>query len=650
MKMKKTNQLATILLFFAIVFAVFSAINLVTTEKAVDISDLDEISQVDFASEIAVISTDCYERYPSQLYTPRDFALGLVTQEPSEERPVLEKGFGTYRMVLRLEPGHVYGISAYSATYSQKLWIDGELILQVGAPGESAETTESKTGYYTKYFLADEETEIVIQRAAFVHAKGGRVYPLYLGGQDIISLFSDRILVRGSLVAGCCLMACLFLFGIYLFFRNYSNLLWFSLACLMIAIYLLFIDYKLIMTLFPEMPWHLSSRLEYISAAGTVFFYFMFAIRMFRLKIWSSVNIFGIFVLVIYLALVLFTPSIIYTEAMPYLRGGGVIYGSAALFLMGRSVLKNPANQGAEYYLILSGTFVFIFMTIIGIFLHSANVSNGSGLFSIGLIILIFADSLALGLSFTQTEKALLSAKRSEVETQEINKLLTHLNSVKSNFLADISHEMRTPLTVMSSYAGLSQMELKRGLTNQDTETHLEIIQREAVRLGRLVEQIKEISFERGHQQGLFETTLKPLLERAANFCAPICQKNGNSIAVSVIPELLSARINSDGIFQILINLIANANRHTRNDSISLTAQAGGGAAILCVCDHGDGIAPDRLPYIFERGVSGDGSSGLGLAICREIVEDHGGSINVESEREKGTRITITLPAEGELP
>ena len=75
------------------------------------------------------------------------------------------------------------------------------------------------------------------------------------------------------------------------------------------------------------------------------------------------------------------------------------------------------------------------------------------------------------------------------------------------------------------------------------------------------------------------------------------------------------------------IHLIINANRHTEEGNIHLTVQTGAenGFATVSVSDGGEGIDPERLPDLFKRGISGDGSSGLGLPICKEIVEEHGG-------------------------
>ncbi|NCB53257.1 MAG: HAMP domain-containing histidine kinase, partial [Clostridia bacterium] len=136
------------------------------------------------------------------------------------------------------------------------------------------------------------------------------------------------------------------------------------------------------------------------------------------------------------------------------------------------------------------------------------------------------------------------------------------------------------------------------------------------------------------------------LLQQAADFCGPICQKNKNRISVSRDTEDVFLCVNPDSIFQVFVNLIINANRHTTRGSIRLSMQAEpeNGFATASVCDDGEGIEQARLHSLFERGVSDDGSSGLGLAICKEIVEEHGGRIWTESEKGEGTAVRFTLP------
>ena len=133
-------------------------------------------------------------------------------------------------------------------------------------------------------------------------------------------------------------------------------------------------------------------------------------------------------------------------------------------------------------------------------------------------------------------------------------------------------------------------------------------------------------------------------MESTRAICTPMCLKNSNrvdthnenSVAVYGSWEML---------LQVFINLVVNANRHTQNGVITISAsdQECREYVVFRVEDSGSGIDDKILPHIFEKGYSGDGGSGLGLAICREAVEAHGGNLKVECTGPEGTVFAFTV-------
>jgi signal transduction histidine kinase len=111
------------------------------------------------------------------------------------------------------------------------------------------------------------------------------------------------------------------------------------------------------------------------------------------------------------------------------------------------------------------------------------------------------------------------------------------------------------------------------------------------------------------------------------------------------IPESLPIIYgNADMLLQTLSNLLSNACRHTRNGTISIYARSGGGVVTVAVCDDGEGIEAERIPFLFTRGISTRGT-GYGLTICKNAIEAHGGDIRLLSDLGKGTAVTFTIPA-----
>jgi len=487
------RQAANLLFFFAAVTLLFSVVTLLTNTKTVSVNDGSQLSGFDFSSEVAYISADCFNWYPDSLYTPDDFAAG-VTQEsqPSEDSPAQ---YGTYRLVLNgLTPGTVYGISGYSATYAQTLWVDGVELSSVGTPGERVETTIPKTNYYTVYFTAGSvQTEIVIQRSNFVHANGGQLSPLYLGEQSRITSMVAGASMRSNIVVGCMLMAALFFFGIFLFFKNRRHFLWFALSCLLITIRTLFVDQKLIMVLFPDLNWHLSLKLEYLTTISFLFFFFSYVNRMFDWKIHRAVNIYGLVVAGVYFIVVLVTPSTVYTRFLPCMQYGILLYVLAGIFLLTRSMVKDRESRRLEHILILLGSAAYMMLAFSDIIRHGlGGFYDDVNMTQIGMMVFVFANTLALALNFTRTETELEKARVSEREMEETNQMLERLSRVRTDFLANITHEMRTPLAVMSSLAELTQWQLREDAVTGETDENLSDISKEAIRLAELADLVVE--------------------------------------------------------------------------------------------------------------------------------------------------------------
>ena len=153
--------------FLGIIIAFFFMSQSLLVTPAVTVHTPEDAETIDFSTEIALLHNDAYDWYGGKLYTPEDFAAGVPEPEDSDSR------FGTNRLVLRLPIGTLYGISGTSASYAQKVWVNGVLLSEVGQVSDTPEGFLPKTTIYSIYFTADSpETEIVIQRAHHNHVRG----------------------------------------------------------------------------------------------------------------------------------------------------------------------------------------------------------------------------------------------------------------------------------------------------------------------------------------------------------------------------------------------------------------------------------------------------------------------------------------------
>ena len=223
------------------------------------------------------------------------------------------------------------------------------------------------------------------------------------------------------------------------------------------------------------------------------------------------------------------------------------------------------------------------------------------------------------------------------------------------NFIQNVSHELKTPLTVIQGHAA------KMGDVPDDRESWLasrRIIADEAKRLTQLVDNLLTLARLETPAFSLERAPLNfaALLEDAVLQVSDLAEERRLSLSLNLSPGLPRLSGDRARLKQVVLNLIDNAIKYTpAGGSITIGAQAeqaDGGCRVVCsVQDTGEGIPPDDRPYIFDklyrarraRGRPVEGS-GLGLTIAQEIVRAHGGEIGVSSELGRGSTFTFTLP------
>lgn len=228
----------------------------------------------------------------------------------------------------------------------------------------------------------------------------------------------------------------------------------------------------------------------------------------------------------------------------------------------------------------------------------------------------------------------------------EQNVLLGQLNRMKTELFGNISHELKTPLTVISVHTQWAQtlLELGRdGDLEKIRESHT-LVQDEVMRLSRLVDSALRLSAlqEAGGEKA--ELDLRGILRTTAEAYRSLLEKKGDALVLSLPEEPLTVFGNADQLVQLISNLLSNAGAHTERGEIRVSAEPRGGAVAITIADTGTGIAPELLSRVFERGVTDGGGSGLGLSICRQIARAHGGEVTVDSASGVGTAVTVTLP------
>lgn len=227
---------------------------------------------------------------------------------------------------------------------------------------------------------------------------------------------------------------------------------------------------------------------------------------------------------------------------------------------------------------------------------------------------------------------------------------LKRLETVRRDFVANVSHEMRTPLT---SIRAMAETLLAGAREDQATaERFLETIIREADRLARISEDLLVLSNAESKepQKEHFNVTLL-IQDVVARYRLP-ASKLGISLDLQVPPRI-DVFASRDQIEQVLVNLVDNAIKYTPSGgAVEVSAGLEEKSTVLRVRDTGIGIMQEDIPRIFERFYRVDkarsresGGTGLGLSIVKNIVEAHGGEVAVESEYNHGTTFTAVIPS-----
>lgn len=227
----------------------------------------------------------------------------------------------------------------------------------------------------------------------------------------------------------------------------------------------------------------------------------------------------------------------------------------------------------------------------------------------------------------------------------EQNHLLERSSRAKTEFLSNTSHEMRTPLTVISVNVQTVEEILEdmcETLIDGEAAELLRNAQQEIMRLSRMVGGMLTLASmsETTDKQAVDLTTM---LRGSAEMFSLHLQKRGN-LVTSKIEGGLQVFGNADLLAQVMANLLQNASAYTRQGEVTLKAEKSGSEVLVTVRDTGDGISAELLPHVFERGIS-TGGTGFGLYLCKTVVESHGGRIWIESEQGSGTVVILALPA-----
>ena len=606
-----------------------------------------DMRSIAFDKTIVRMINDTAEFVPNQALTPGEFAAsGDIVKGAYSELG----RFFTMRLTIIVPENRIYAFAGQTASYASKIYVNGELLTSIGSVGASAEGMTANEAFIS--FTAspkDGKIEIVQQSSNFMYDDYSHLSEWHMGLLENIEPLRTSLIGMSLVVIGIYLV--LFFIHLMLFFmqRSYRANLYLALLCFVWIARTGVIGEKLFLRVFPALTWELAFRFEYISIPAAVILLLATYHELFPGTLQKPALIVINSACAGFMGFYMLAETFVMSKTILYMELLAVL---AAVYLIVRLAVKVRAPN-EEQSIVLIGLGAVLVCLILDVLYYNSNtfrfiksiLNKGTMEYALILFSILLMSAIIIG-----TVKEFAAARAAEERSLMEIESLRELNLVKEKFLGSLSHELKLPITVISGFAQLEYELLEDDPVDRDAlMDSAQRIDSEAKRMERMVMQLLDMS---AIQTGSFTLHRKriPLIKlfsRIESTYFPIINNSGNRLTLEC-PEELYVFADAERILQVLINLVSNAQRYTRQGEISLTAVASDSMAVISVSDTGSGIDPGLLPTLFEREWEPrpGGQHGLGLTISRAMVEVHGGELFIADTSSDGTTVTFTLPTE----
>lgn len=602
-----------------------------------------DLRAVDYASSVARLSGSV-AYVPRALLTPQEFDAfersGRVAVGAIPDRTE----YLTSRIRLLLPDDGFYEIAGFADDMGSRIFVNGERVVDTGLPAATkAENVAAERFLSFTVRPQNGVVEIVQQSSNFVFRTNTSHIRWTVGRPEVVNRWVSGFTYSYVVNMGIYLALFFVHLLLFLIIPSYRPNLYFALLCLVWALRTGITSVRPLSVLLPWLSWTISFRIEYLTVLAALVLITLAYNWIFPGILPRAPRVFVYVSQSLLAAFYLFADPLAMSRTMILYE---VIAGSwAALALV--CLARRLRHPDAKQKIIFAGLFLILVSLVLDAlyynkiylpFIHNVVTETSVVIFSL----------FQMTAMFLGTMEEVAAAKAAEERLAMENAAHDRVSRLKSDMMATLSHELRTPLAVMMGYAQIASAELKdRGIDAQ-TSADLRAIVAETRRLANLVEEMRHMSLVRTGDRN--ETvSVETVIRQIARLYAPIMERRHTALRLEIAPDLPRASIGADELTQVLFNLLNNADRHTKNGTITAGAALEGEQGdriVLSVSDTGTGIEAEQLPHVFERywtGGAGEGS-GIGLAVCREIVEGRGGEIAIESEPGKGTVVRFTIP------
>ena len=636
-----------------------------------------------------------WQFYWGQLLSPADFADGATANgatiavpsswagqvlgpNVNDGQPLPYFGVATYRTQVVIPPDQVRThtmLLLESVGSAYQIWVNGELVGGLGTVADDTARNETPQIYVNLVNIIPKtgQLDIVVQVSNHSFRESG-IFGDVLIDQPykMMTYMFKYYILQDLLLIGVFVVIGLYHMMIYLLNRRDSELLWLAGFCLTVALRALLLNKLLVYSMIPEVSWTLLMHIQFCMKFMALFTYIQLIYTLYRQDVHHVVHKICVAVSLLAAVYVVSVPPRMFTLTFNIQTVIMVVILGYYFFVVGYLLLARK-REGARLNLV---SMLFIIVAIIHDFYLYTNKIQSIQMVPYAILMMLLVQAIIISYRYTRFQQRNvqlahdlqdvnrnLEAKVTE-RTDALNvsnAQLVALTNQRSQLMANIAHDMGSPLTGVK----LSLHILTEDSLNQQEKhdvfgvlmTRIDYVKNlvdDLFRLSKLESRQLEFAWE--------HVAVADLNAELSDYFGQLVHAQGRSlISEHLVPHTFHADaivcIDRQQLYRVLQNLIDNAMKYSTDPQAPIILRSVVRQSItdvthyewyVAVVDHGIGIAQEHLPLIFERFYTRSnglvGGSGLGLAICKEIVERHGGVIGAQSTIGEGSTFFFTVP------
>lgn len=574
---------------------------------------------------------------------------------PNQHWLQAQNGHATYELDITLpQPNQLWSLHIPPVHSSYRLLINGRFITQMGVPEPGPFMQPQTASRIVTFLVAGQALHLEIQVANYAFSTGGLWSSLHLSTPEVIRSQQLQQVTKSIFLFGCLLIMGIYHVVLFLLHTKDQSILYFGLLCAVTAVRELFAGEALFFEFWPQANWEWAMKLLFSSFSWAQLLLILYCQSMFAYFSKRIVR-FTQVLTCLYFLLVLITPNHIYGPWLNALGLPFLLLCGYCLWIIGRAY----RNQNAEAAYVLFGMAVLL-LCFINDFLYQRAYIQSYFLLPFGLLLFLFSQSLILAFrtshAFQEAEHLYLEVMASQqiqqdlLRKQQVAEQHQVLNELKDRFFANITHEFRTPLTLI-----LSPVEQLLRTERKEILPAFERIKYNATKLLHLINQLLDLSKVEAQQMPVQVQPVEIvsfLTKRLDLFSEVAASQDIHLEFQSELTELTWVT-DTHKLDHMVQNLLSNALKFTpQQGHIWLRLRLKDPQTLsIAIQDTGIGIAPEHLPYLFNRFYQVDSlasasnfSSGIGLSLAQEFAQLLGTQIQVSTQLGQGSRFAFELP------